>query len=165
MAALTAGVKAPDFSLAALDGGKFSLQGALQRGPVLLAFFKISCPVCQYAFPFVERLHKAYGGGKITIIGVSQDNERDTKAFLKEYGVTFPTVLDNPNGYAVSNAYGLTNVPSLFLIREDGEIEVSSVGWVKQEIEEINRKLALARQAQPQAVFKAGEDVRDFRAG
>jgi len=165
MAALTAGAKAPDFSLTAVDGGKFSLQEALRRGPVLAAFFKISCPVCQYTFPFLERLHKAYGADKITIVGISQDNQRDTKAFLKEYGVTFPTLLDDPNGYAVSNAYGLTNVPSAFLIGQDGTIEISSVGWVKQEIEDINRKLAAAQATPPLPVFQAGEDVRDFRAG
>ncbi len=54
---------------------------------------------------------------------ISQDDRRNTEAFLNEYGVTFPTLLDDPNGYAVSNAYGLTNVPTVFLIGQDGEIE------------------------------------------
>src|SRR5271165_569105 len=169
MAALPAGTKAPDFSLPALssgkDGGKFSLQSALQQGPVLAAFFKVSCPVCQYTFPYLERVHQAQGDKKITIVGISQDNQRDTAAFLKEFGVTFPTLLDDPNGYAVSNAYGLTNVPTMFLIGQDGQIEISSVGWVKQEIEDIHRKLAAAQQATPVPIFKPGEDVRDFRAG
>lgn len=177
MAALPAGTKAPDFSLPAVsgggdsgkDGGRFSLHPALQQGPVLAAFFKVSCPVCQYTFPFLERIHKAHGDSKITVVGISQDNQRDTAAFLKLYGVTFRTLLDDPKGYAVSNAYGLTNVPSLFLIGQDGQIEVSSVGWVKQEVEEIHRKLVTAQQTATSAVFKPifqpGEDVRDFRAG
>ncbi len=114
MAAFTAGTKAPDFSLSALDGGKFSLQQALQRGPVLVAFFKISCPICQYSFPFFDRLHQAFGNRNVTIVGISQDNDRDTAAFMKQYGVTFPVLLDDPNGYTVSNAYGLTNVPRCF---------------------------------------------------
>ena len=165
MAALTAGKKAPDFSLPTMDGHKFSLQEALRRGPVLAAFFKISCPVCQYTFPYLERLQKAYGNGKITIVGISQDSQPDTAAFLKEYGVTFANVFDDPKGYPVSNAYGLTNVPSLFLIAPDGTIEISSVGWVKKEIEDINAELARVEQAPLAAVFKAGEDIRDFRAG
>src|SRR5882724_5663813 len=122
MTALSAGTKAPDISLAAVDGTTFSLQSALQKGPVLAAFFKVSCPVCQYAFPYLARLHKSYGAQKITIVGISQDDKRNTTAFLKEYGVTFPALLDDPNGYPVSNAYGLTNVPTLFLIGQDGEI-------------------------------------------
>jgi peroxiredoxin len=151
--------------LPALGGGKFSLQAALQRGQVLAVFFKVSCPVCQYSFPFFERLHKAYGDKKITIMGISQDNQRDTAAFLKEYGVTFRTLLDDPNGYAVSNAYGLTNVPTLFLIGQNGQIEITSVGWVKQEVKDVNRKLAAAQQTPPLPIFQSGEDVRDFRAG
>src|SRR5512143_3263187 len=142
MAALTAGTKAPDFSLTAVDGKKFHLQEALQHGPVVAAFFKVSCPVCQYAFPFLERVHKAHGRQKVSIVGISQDDQRNTDAFLKEYGVTFPTLLDDPKGYAVSNAYGLTNVPTWFLIGQDGEIEISSVGWVKKDIEDLSRKLA-----------------------
>lgn len=169
MVALPAGTKAPDFSLSLVssgkDVGKFSLQAALKKGPVLAAFFKVSCPTCQYAFPYLERLHKAHGDKKITIVGISQNEQRDTAAFLKEYGATFPTLLDDPNGYAVSNAYGLTNVPTLFLIGQDGTIEITSVGWVKQEIEDINRKLAGAEQIALPSIFQPGEDVRDFRAG
>ncbi|MGA2002671.1 MAG: TlpA disulfide reductase family protein [Terriglobales bacterium] len=165
MAALTAGTKAPDFSLSSVDGSQFSLREALQHGPVLAAFFKISCPVCQYAFPYFERLYKAYGRKNVAIVGVSQDDHGNTKAFLKEYGVTFPALLDDPNGYAVSNAYGLTNVPTWFLIGQDGTIEISSVGWMKSDIEDLNRKLAEAEQTPPRALFHSGEDVRDFRAG
>jgi peroxiredoxin len=165
MAALPGGIKAPEFSLSDLDGAKFSLQAALKQGPVLVAFFKVSCPTCQYTFPFLERLHQAHGAKRITIVGISQNNQRDTAAFLKEYGITFPVLLDNPNGYVVSNAYGLTNVPSVFLIGPDGLIEVSSVGWVKQEIEDINHKLATAQQIALPPIFRPGEDVRDFRAG
>jgi peroxiredoxin len=165
MAALPAGTKAPEINLPALDGGKFSLQDALQQGPVLAAFYKVSCPVCQYTFPFIERLHKAYGGKKITIVGISQDGRRDTAAFVKEYGVTFRNLLDDPSGYAVSNAYGLTNVPTLFLIGQDGQIEITSVGWVKQEVEDINRKLAAAQQTPLPPIFQPGDDVRDYRPG
>jgi hypothetical protein len=65
----------------------------------------------------------------------------------------------------VSNAYGLTNVPSIFWVAEDGEIEVSSVGWLKADFEEINRKMAEAGKAAPAAVFQAGEQVKDYQAG
>jgi len=98
-------------------------------------------------------------------VGISQNDRRDTAAFLKEYGVTFRTLLDDPNGYAVSNAYGLTNVPTLLLIGQDGQIEISSVGWLKQEVESINRKLAAVQQIGLPPIFQPGEDVREFRAG
>jgi peroxiredoxin len=165
MAALTVGAKAPDFQLQSMDGKRFSLQEERGRRPVVLAFFKASCPVCQYAFPFLERLHKAYERTKVTLVGVSQNDPQQTAAFSKEFGVTFPVLLDEQDSYPVSNAYGLTNVPTVFWIGQDGEIEVSSVGWVKADFEEVNRRMAEAAASAPAVVFKAAEDVRDYRPG
>jgi len=165
MATLTPGTPAPDFTLSAMDGKQFSLRNTLVRGPVVAAFFKISCPVCQFAFPFLERIYQAHGKGKVTIIGISQNEKKDTAAFLKEYGVTFPVLLDDTSRYPVSNAYGLTNVPTIFWIGQDGEIEISSVGWVRKEVEEINQKAAAIAGKGPAPVFRPDEQVPEFRAG
>jgi peroxiredoxin len=164
MPALTRGRVAPDFSLPAVDGRSFSLKQALTEGPVLAAFFKVSCPVCQYALPFLERVYQNSGSKGVTIVGISQDNQRDTNAFLKEFGITFPVLLEDPT-YPVSNAYGLTNVPSIFWIAPDGEIGISSVGWSRPDIEQIHRQISEIRGVVPQPLFRPGEDVRDFRAG
>ena len=165
MAALASGTKAPEFELKTVDGKLFSLRDELTHGPVVLAFFKVSCPTCQYAFPYLERLHKAYGQQGVKLVGVSQNDVIETVAFIKDFGINFPVLLDDKNGYAVSNAYGLTNVPTVFWVAEDGEVEVSSVGWVKSDFELINRKMAEADKVSPARMFKPGEDVRDFRAG
>ena len=165
MVTLTAGVRAPEFSLPTVDGKHVSLQEALNKGPFVLAFFKVSCPVCQYAFPLFERMYRANRDAGITVLGVSQDNARDTAAFMKEYGITFPIALDDPKNYAVSNAYGLTNVPSLFYIDSSGNIEIASVGWSKADVEAINEKLAALRQQPPAVLWRKHEDVPDFRAG
>jgi len=165
MAALTASTAAPDFTLTGLDDKEFSLKEALARGPVVLAFFKISCPVCQYAFPFLQRIYQAHAGRGATIIGISQDNKRDTLSFMKEFGVTFPVLLDDSNSYPVSNAYGITNVPTVFWIGQDGQIEISSVGWSRTDIEQIHRRMSEMNGSRAKSLFKPGEDVRDFRAG
>jgi peroxiredoxin len=165
MAALAAGVQAPDFSLPTVEGKAVSLHEALKKGPVVLAFFKVSCPVCQYAFPFFERIFQANRESKVSFIGVSQDKAKDTEAFMKQFGITFPVALDDPKHYAVSNAYGLTNVPTLFYIEPNGEIEISSVSWSKVEVEAVNAKLAALRQQTPAMLWRKGEDVREFRAG
>lgn len=165
MPALDAGVVAPNFSLSTVDGKQMSLTEALQKGPVLLAFFKVSCPVCQYAFPFFERIFQANRGGTVTVMGISQDSAKDTLAFLREYGVTFPVAIDDSKLYAASNAYGLTNVPTVFLIAPGGDIEVSSVGWSKRDVEAISQRLADYRHQKPAPIWRAGESVQDFRAG
>ena len=165
MTALVDGAKAPEFELKTLDGKKFSLYEELARGPVVLAFFKVSCPTCQYAFPFLQRLYKAYQDKGVRLVGVSQNDATEAAAFAKEFGVKFPILLEDIRSYPVSNAYGLTNVPTIFWIAQDGEIEVSSVGWVKADFEQINRKMAEMGKTAPAAMFQPGEEVRDFRAG
>ncbi|MFB3916761.1 MAG: peroxiredoxin family protein [Terriglobales bacterium] len=165
MPALATGTTAPDFTLPALDGKRFSLHEALRKGPVVVVFFKITCPVCQFALPFIERLHHAYRGRGVAVVGISQNDTQSTSQFVKQYGITFPVVLDDPGKYEVSNAYGLTNVPTVFLIAPDGEITVSSVGWARKDIEEINAQLADVAQADRVPVFRRGEDIPDWKAG
>jgi len=165
MAALTVGTQAPPFEIAAIDGSKLSLQGVLSRGPVLAIFFKVSCPTCQYALPYFERIYKKYGGKQLSIVGISQNEKRDTAEFIKNYGITFPVLLDNTKTFPVSNAYGLTNVPTSFWISEDGAIELSSVGWARQEFEEVARKAASVTEEMPTPVFQPTEQIADFRAG
>src|SRR3954468_7990910 len=117
---LQTGARAPELRLARLDGGETSLQDLIANGPVLLAFFKISCPVCQMTFPFLERLHVA---GTLPIYGISQNDEEDTREFNRRFGITFPTLLDREeNDFAASNAFGISSVPTLFLIEPGGAI-------------------------------------------
>ena len=165
MAALAVGTKAPQFELPAMEGSKFSLQDALTRGPVLAIFFKISCPVCQYALPYFERIFKAYGGKKLAIVGVSQNDRQETAEFIRKFAVSFPVLLDDTKTFPVSNAYGLKTVPTAFWIAEDGEVEISAVSWVRKEFEEIAAKAASVSGSAPTPMFQPSEQVADFRAG
>jgi cytochrome c biogenesis protein CcmG/thiol:disulfide interchange protein DsbE len=158
------GKMAPGFSLKGLDGKEYSLPSLTQKGPVVAAFFKISCPVCQFTFPFLERLYKRYGGDGITFLGISQDDAKATKSFASEYGVTFPIALDE-KGYPASNAYGLTNVPTIFLIDTHGAVKVTCVGFGKKEMETIAAELAERRKIAPAALFLPNESVPAHKPG
>jgi peroxiredoxin len=159
MTNIVAGDIAPGFSLKALDNRDYSLNTLMERGPVVAAFFKISCPVCQFTFPFLERLHKRYGGDGVTFLGISQDDERGTSKFAKEYGVTFPIVMDDPDGYAVSNAYGLTNVPTIFLIEPGATVKVSCMGFDKKDLETIAAELADRKKMTLTPLFRTDEVI------
>ena len=126
------GAKAPDFRLPRLDGGEVSLAEILTGGPALLAFFKVSCPVCQLTFPFLERVHQA---GALPVYGISQNDAKDTRQFVKRYRTTFPMLLDSENGgFPVSNAYAISSVPTMFLIERDGSIQQVMLVWRKDEM-------------------------------
>ncbi len=164
MTKVLAGHTAPAFTLSGTNGQVVSLADALKKGPVVAAFLKISCPVCQFTFPFLERLHKAYGSERLSLWGISQDDARDTKEFCAEFGVTFPALIDE-DGYPVSNQYGLTNVPTVFLIAPDGKVEVSSVGFSKADLENISAHVA-GHLGKPVArVFLPDEIVPDYKPG
>jgi peroxiredoxin len=164
MPALIVGTAAPEINLPSTKGTKFSLEEALKRGPVLAAFFKISCPVCQFTLPYLERIYKAYPGSAVTMVGVSQDEQNYTEEFAREYGITFPLLLDPVDRYPASNAYDLTNVPSIFFIAA-GEVKLSIVGWDKRDMERLNAEVARASGVSVQPLFRKGEDVPASKAG
>lgn len=153
---LEAGAHAPDFRLPYLTGGETSLRQILEHGPALLAFFKVSCPVCQLAFPFLERMHKP---GRLPVYGISQNGARETREFADRYGSSFAILLDlESTGFPASNAYGLTNVPTMYLVERDGSIAQTIHGWNKQEM------TALAA-TNGVALIRPDENVPEWKAG
>ena len=161
---IASGNTAPAFSLKALDGNEYSLEKLLGRGPVVVGFFKISCPVCQFTFPFLQRLHERYARDGATVIGISQDDAAVTKQFNREYGVTFPTLVDG-QGYPASNAYGLTNVPTVFLIAPDGKVKVSCMGFSKSDLEKIASELGQHKKMSAAPFFRRDEVIPAYKPG
>lgn len=144
---LKTGDTAPEFRL-----GDTNLNTLLGNGPVVLAFFKISCPICQYTFPFLERI-----ASTTPIVGISQDDSESTDEFRRAFGLTFPLVTDDAR-YTVSNAYRLDHVPSLFLVEPDRKISMSVSGFSKVDLEALGQRFGAAP-------FREGERVPDFRPG
>ena len=152
---LRVGDPAPDFRLPLDHGGETSLRELLAGGPVVLAFFKISCPVCQLTLPFLERLHQA---GTLRIFGVSQNSAADTADFNRAFAVTFPTLLDPETDFPASNAYGITNVPTLLLVEPDGVVSWRSDGWYKRDIQALGDRAGVNP-------FREQEYVPEAKAG
>lgn len=164
MQALEAGKTAPPFVLKDAGGKSYSLAEALKQGPVLLAFFKVSCPVSEFTLGFLERLHQAIKGQAAPKVwAISQDDARETVAFAREYGLSFPMLLDE-EGYPVSNNYGITNTPTLFLVQAGGTVQFSSPGFVRRDIEAAAEEFG-RRTGQPIPVFLPGEPIPDYKPG
>src|SRR2546421_4753222 len=156
---LNVGDKAPDFELQDLSGKVHSLDEISAGKPVLLAFYKMSCPTCQYTFPFLERIYRGRANQDIGMYAISQDDAESTREFDREFGITLPTLLDREeDGYPASNAYGLSHVPSLFLVEPDGRISLTITGFDKKGMEALGRRLG-------KAPFEPDEAVPEWRAG
>ena len=166
MAALETDSRAVDFSLPSLDNKTYSLAESLKEGPVLAAFFKSSCPVCQFTFPFLERFHRHFHDTKARIWAVSQDERQEAQAFAAEYSLTMPVLVDElEQNYPVSNAYALTHVPTVFLIGPAGDILLSSVGFVRKDLVQMGRKLEMLTGRKGFAPFQEEEEVPEWQPG
>ena len=153
---LEAGARAPSFQLSGLRGGKKSLDEILAEGPAVLAFYKVSCPVCQLAFPYLERLSQ---GSALQIVGISQDDESSTSSFNQRFGVQFPTLLDSSKeGYPASNAFGISAVPSLFLVEKDGRVSKAFSGFSKRDLEAVGERAGVKP-------FRPDDNVPEWKAG
>ena len=117
---------APAFTLELFDGGEISLSD-LQGQIVVLNFWASWCPPCREEAPTLESMWQRYSGQGVSVIGVNyQDTEPPARAFVKEFGITYPNGPDARS--RIARAYGVQGVPETFVITQEGEIAKVFVG-------------------------------------
>jgi peroxiredoxin len=109
-------------------------------------------------------MYESFRSGKLSFWAISQDDKRDTRDFCEEYGIKFPALTDE-RGYPASNAYGITNVPSIFLIDQDGKVQVSCVGFSRRDLEDMNALAAQATAKPTKPLFLPGEIIPENKHG
>jgi len=165
---LAEGSLAPSTRFRTPDGGSLSTAEVLAAGkgrPVLLAFFKTSCPTCRLTWPYLQRLHTAYGGRGVRVVGVSQNDAETSREYYAENGgATFDLLLDPEPTFVASNAFAVESVPHLVLLAPGGTIEDTFAGWSRARMEALGARFA-AKDLPPIPVVPPGDPVRDFAAG
>ena len=161
---LSPGTRAPDIMLTRDDDMPFILHELTHDNPVVLAFFKVSCPTCQLTFPYLERLYRRMEREGAELIGISQDAAPEVKAFRQQFGITFPIALDAPR-YTASRAYDVRNVPTIYIVETDGLIARCSVGFVKKELEQLNQYWAEAKDWLARPLFEPSDNAPEMRPG
>ena len=136
----------------------------LPSGRTLYGFFKTTCPTCEFAWPYLDRIWKIADGGGLSVLGVSQDDPETTARFYEDMGVGLPTLYD-PEPWKASERIGLESVPSFLLVGPDRILEDSAVGFQRHKMEEFAGLAArLARRPAP-ALFLPGENTPAIRPG
>lgn len=120
-----AGEVAPFFALPSFSGTTLRLED--YRGkPVVLNFWASWCAPCRAEAATLVRVAAAQGEA-VTFIGVNvRDRESDARAYLAEYGVSYPTVRDVDG--AVEPLYAGVGIPFSVFISADGVIERTWIG-------------------------------------
>ena len=125
------GKPAPEFALPLFDGGEF-VPSRHTGSAVVVNFWASWCPPCREEAPLLERAWRSYRNSDVQFVGVqTQDAEEDGRAYLKEFGVTYPSGMDA--GGRITVDYGVIGLPVTFLINRDGVVERRWVGAIGEE--------------------------------
>lgn len=129
-------------------------------GPVVLFFYKVTCPTCQMAAPVAERLATAHPG---RLVGVVQDPPERADAFAREYRTAFPFVTDT-EPYGTSDAYGVRTVPTLFVV-ENGAVTDVVESWDRDGWNRVAASLGSATEVSANPVSTESDGLPPFRPG
>jgi peroxiredoxin len=115
-----------NFTLPLLTGESVSLSG-LRGKVVFLNFWATWCPPCRAEMPDMETVHQRLTGKGLEILAVDSGEKSATvAAFIKRSGFTFPVALDADG--RVGAAYGVSAIPTTYLIDRQGRIVSRVVG-------------------------------------
>lgn len=134
---------APDFVLSTVAGKQGSL-AEFKGKVVLLNFWSTWCEPCREEMPDLEALWNELGKKGLAVIAVTKERGSIHKVgeFCKMHEISFPVFLD-PSGDTAS-AYGVTVLPTSFVVGKDGTVRGMIVGpreWAGQESKKLFEKL------------------------
>ena len=149
------GSTAPAFTLRDAVGTAHAFGAETSASPAtLLFFYKHDCPTCDVMAPVVQRIGDALRDAGLRVLGVSQDNDIDTGAFIERHDLTMPNALDIE--LLVSEQYGFDAVPALVLTADDGTVLTSFEGFSKADVVALARSTAERCGAAAPDVERAG---------
>jgi cytochrome c biogenesis protein CcmG/thiol:disulfide interchange protein DsbE len=97
-----------------------ALRTAAHGRPALVVFWASWCEPCQHEAPAVERFARS-PAGRGRVVGVDWSDEAGSaRRFIGKYRWSFSNLRDGEG--SVGLAYGLTGLPTTFVIGADGQI-------------------------------------------
>ncbi|MEO7720047.1 MAG: TlpA disulfide reductase family protein [Capsulimonas sp.] len=146
---LAAGAVAPDFAVQTADGKTVHLSD-FKGKIVVLDLWATWCGPCQASMPHLDSVYKATKDQDVQVLAVCVwDKKEAYDKWLTEKAPTFsfPTYFENASNDAsfATTKYGVTGIPTQYVIDKDGKIAASNVGYGDGDhrLEEQLKKLGL----------------------
>ena len=163
-------VAAPGFTLDALAGGRATGRpGELWRAaaadgevsldelrgtPLVLNFWASWCDPCRAEAEVLERAWRETGSRDALFLGLDvQDAKEDARAFIGDFGLTFPHVRDPDK--ETQRAWGVTGLPETYFLSREGRVVGHVIGTV--DAAQLRAGIAAARSGRPQGADRGGE--------
>jgi cytochrome c biogenesis protein CcmG, thiol:disulfide interchange protein DsbE len=101
----------------------------LRGTPVVLNFWASWCDPCRAEAPGLQRGWTLARGRGVLFLGLNmQDITDDAHAFVRDAGVTYPSLRDRSNG--VAHRWGVTGLPETFFVSAGGRVVGHVIGAV-----------------------------------
>jgi len=127
--AIAKGQPVPNVAGTTIDGQSFDL-AALRGHPVVINFWGPSCVPCRTEFPLLAAKAKEHAADGLVIVGVLTDDAPDgARAFVAQYGATWPTVIDP--GAVLKAAFHVLGRPQSYFVDRAGILRSIQIGEVQ----------------------------------
>lgn len=136
------------------DGGEHVLAEKLKNGPVLLALYKSSCGASKAMMPVLNRFVDRYGEHGLQVVGVAQDSPNVTRSFVRRSGGLDYPILIEGDDFPLSEAFDIFATPTIYVIRQDGSVAYTTMGFLRVQMEEISRAVATVLDTEYQPIIQ-----------
>jgi cytochrome c biogenesis protein CcmG, thiol:disulfide interchange protein DsbE len=124
--------QAPDVELPRLEGGGDASLADYRGKVVVLNFWASWCNPCKVESPLLQRWHERLDKQDGLVLGVDvQDLSGDARAFVDEFGLTYPMLRDGPGD--LRDDFGIIGLPETFVVDRQGRIAAVVRGVVDDE--------------------------------
>jgi len=104
----------------------------LRGTPVLVNFWGSWCPPCHEEMPRLVEAHREFGD-RVQFLGIDVlDARPEARAFIADYGMTFPSVFDPPD--AIKDSLGRVGQPITLFYRANGEVLAAYTGPIPEDV-------------------------------
>ncbi len=128
---------APDFQLHNLEGQTVSL-GNLRNKPVLINFWKTTCPSCVSEMPYIQEIYEEWSNKGLVVLAINiGESSSKAEEFMQNHNLSFTVLLDAKQD--ITQKYNIQYIPTTFFIDKGGIIQDKVIGPFQNKTQIENR--------------------------